>query len=129
MFRHDHMTPVLSKDRANCYLFHSFHKFYTTRLKQAKVDDTTIQSLLRWSSIDSVDGYNMPSTEDHARMVDAAYNYSPDAITPMLLKQVQAITIDDHDLLQRWCEECSVVIIDADMDFCCTLQLSILLQP
>ena len=35
----------------------------------------TIQSLLRWSDPSSVDGYAMPSPEDHAKLVDAAYRY------------------------------------------------------
>ena len=72
MFKHDHMQPDVSKDRVNKYSFHSFRKFYTTGLKPAKVDVSTIQSLLRWSDPESVDGYEMPSPEDHAKIVDAA---------------------------------------------------------
>ena len=80
------MQPVMPKDRVNKYSFHSFRKLYTTGLKQAMVDISTIQSLLRWSDPESVDGYDMPSPEDHAKMVDAAHNYSPNTITPQIYK-------------------------------------------
>ena len=76
MLNHGHMLPVLPKDRTNKCSFHSLRKFYTTGLKHAGVSNEIIQSLLRWSVVESIDGYNMPSTEDHARMVDAAYNCS-----------------------------------------------------
>ena len=68
------MQPVMPKDRADKYYFHSFQKFYTTGLKHAKVNTSTIQSLLRWADPESVDGYDMrmPSPEGHAKMGGAA---------------------------------------------------------
>lgn len=119
MFQHKHMQPVMLRDRKAKNSFQSFHKFYMTGLKQMEVNNTTIQSLLRWSDPESVDEYNMPSPEDRARMVDAAYNYShgPNAITPQILKLVKAIQIDDHDVLRQWCEHCHVDISAEDMDF------------
>ena len=117
MFKHDHMQPVMSNDRADKYSFHSFRKFYTTGLKQAKIDVSTMQSLLRWSDPESVDGYDMLSPEDHAKMADAAYKYSPNAITPRILKSIKAIQIDDNDVLRQCCDHCHVDISVEDMDF------------
>jgi len=54
MLKHDHMLPVLPKDRTNKYSFHSFRKFYTTGLKQAGVSNEIIQSLLRWSAVEVI---------------------------------------------------------------------------
>ena len=117
MLRSPHMAPVLRPADAGRYSFHSFRKFYCTCLKQAKVPNETIQSLLRWSDPSSVDGYDMPSPEDHAKMVDAAYRYSPNAITPFLLKQVAALKIDDNDVLLDWCTECHIDLTDVTLDW------------
>ena len=67
------------------------------------------------------DGYSdfsdMPSPEDHAKVVDAAYRYSPNAITPFLLKQVEALKIDDNDVLLDWCTECHIDLSDVTLDW------------
>ena len=59
----------------------------------------------------------MPSPEGHAKMVDAAYNYSPKAVTPQILKSIKAVQIDDNDVLRQWCDHCPVDISADDMDF------------
>ena len=50
-------------------------------------------------------------------MVDAAYNYSPKAVTPQILKSIKAVQIDDNDVLRQWCDHCPVDISADDMDF------------
>ena len=108
MLRHPHMSCVNPDPDKTKYTFHSFRKFYCTGLKRAGASVPTIQSLCRWSAAESVDGYDMPSPEDHAKLVDSAYAYSPNAITPALLTEMRSFKIDDDDSLLAWGEECHV---------------------
>ena len=103
-------------DKTKC-TFHSFRKFYCTGLNQAGASIPTIQSLCRWSAAESVDGYDMPSPEDHAKLVDSAYMYSPNAITPATLKTMQSFRIDDDDSMVAWCEECHVDLTQEHFDW------------
>ena len=76
-----------------------------------------ILSMCRWSDPASIDGYDMPSHADHSALVDSAYKYSPDAITPHLLKQVQALKIDDDAMLTEWCHECHIDLTKDVLDW------------
>ena len=64
--------------------------------------------MCRWSSPDSVEGYDILGFEDHATLDDDAYLHSPDAITPAVLSKMVAIQPDDNEIMLEWCEECHV---------------------
>ena len=117
MLHHAHMAEVNPDPKHTKYTFHSFRKFYCTGLRRAGASVATIQSLCRWSAAESVEGYDMPSPEDHAKLVDSAYCYSPNAITPELLRQSRAYTSADDEVMAVWCQECHVDLSQDHLDW------------
>ena len=90
------------------YTFHSLRKLFCTGLARAGASRERIQSMARWLSPEAVDIYDKLTADDHAALLDRAYDYSPVVYTPALLTRMAAIQIDDNDVLVAWSDHCSV---------------------
>ena len=86
-------------------------------LSKAKVERPIIQAMLRWADIDSVETYDVGEFDTRAQLVDAAYNNSPEAVTPHMLKTLSSYKLDDHDVMMQWCNECHVDISSDGLDW------------
>ena len=117
MFRHEHMRPVLPFGEAAKYSFHSLRRFFCMSLSKAKVERPIIQTMLRWADIDSVEMYDVGEFDTRAQFVDAAYNNSPEAVTPCMLKTLSSYRLDDNDIMLQWCTECHVDVSSDHLDW------------
>ena len=119
MFRHPKVTrfvPGHHKDAKGMprYTFHSWRRTFATNLARANADRPRIQSMVRWLAEESVDLYDKLSLDDQANYVEAAYLNNPDCVTPA---SIINMPIDDGELYEAWCEQCSVHIEQFTPDF------------
>ena len=114
MLDHPHMAAVMPPTRTHKYSFHSFRKFFATSLSMAKVPRERIQSMCRWTSAESVEGYDILGFEDHTALLDKAYTCSPNSITPAVLSALSKLTLNDNAHVLEWCTECNVDLNECD---------------
>ena len=108
MIRTPSVTATLPHGHAAKYSFHSLRKMYATGLSRAGASRPRIQSMCRWLSEEAVDLYDKLDHETHISYVDAAYQHSPDIITPALLRTLAATKIDDNEVYEDWCKACHI---------------------
>ena len=108
MIRTPSVTATLPHGHAAKYSFHSLRKMYATGLSRAGASRPRIQSMCRWLSEEAVDLYDKLDHKTHISYVDAAYQHSPDIITPALLRTLASTKIDDNEVYEDWCKACHI---------------------